>query len=112
MDMARAKEIIEILADGINPITGEVLPPDDCCNQAEVIRAFHTILSSPKKDQRSNLPENAGKPWTSEDEAMLSDLFNSGMKIGEISKELRRSRGAINSRLVYMGLIQKRDESQ
>lgn len=39
MDILRAKEIIEGLADGVNPLTGEVLSPEDSCNQAEVVRA-------------------------------------------------------------------------
>lgn len=30
MDITRAKEIIRILADGIDPITGEILPERQC----------------------------------------------------------------------------------
>ncbi len=45
MDQQRAKEIIHILSDGIDPFTGEVLPPDHVCNQPDVIRALH--ISSP-----------------------------------------------------------------
>ena len=46
MDIIRAKEILEILADGVNPMTGEVLPDGDSCNQVEVVRAIHTVLKS------------------------------------------------------------------
>lgn len=40
MDILRAKEIVEILADGVNPMTGEILSEGDSCNQAEVVRAY------------------------------------------------------------------------
>ena len=46
MDIVIAKEIIAALADGINPITGEVLPADSVCNNADVVRAFYTVLNS------------------------------------------------------------------
>lgn len=58
MDILRAKEIIEGLANGVNPLTGEVLPPEDSCNQPDVVRALHAILSAlPKKMQKAQ-PEN------------------------------------------------------
>ena len=75
MDIFRAKEIMKCLADGVNPLTGEVLSSEDSCNQPEVIRAFHVILSVlPEKKQKSQ-PENAGKPWTSEDERVLAAMY-------------------------------------
>lgn len=39
MDILRAKEIIGGLADGVNPLIGEILPPEDPCNQADIVRA-------------------------------------------------------------------------
>ena len=38
MDIVRAIEMLSILADGVNPITGEILPDSDSCNQVEVVR--------------------------------------------------------------------------
>lgn len=52
MDMLRAKEILEGLANGINPLTGELLAPEDSCNQPDVIRALHTILSALAKKRK------------------------------------------------------------
>jgi len=45
MDINRAKEIIYALAEGIDPITGEVLPENNVCNKSEVVRALYTILN-------------------------------------------------------------------
>ena len=46
MDLQRAKELLSGLADGVDPLTGEVLPEDHVCNKAEIIRAFHCVLKS------------------------------------------------------------------
>ena len=103
MDILRAKEIIEGLANGVNPLTGEVLAPEDSCNQPDVIRALHAILSAlPEKMQKSQ-PENAGKPWTSEDDRILAAMYDEGKTRNEICEYFQRSTGGIASRLVRLG---------
>lgn len=111
MDIIRAKEILEILADGVNPVTGEVLPEWDGCNQVEIVRAFHTVLKNlesvqekPKKPQA----ENAGKPWTEEDEEILCQMFETGCTSREMCKRFGRTKGAIGARLVRLGKISER----
>ena len=44
MDIERAKELLSALADGVDPLTGEVLDRDNVCNRPEIIRALHTVL--------------------------------------------------------------------
>lgn len=43
MDIERAKEILRTLADGTDPLTGEVLSDDNVCNKVEVVRALHCV---------------------------------------------------------------------
>lgn len=102
MDMQNAKEILAVLADGLHPVTGEVLPPEDSCNHPEVIRALHTVLATLKDGIASHrsLPENAGKPWTQEDDQMLCAMYDQGKSTKEISEIFRRTTGSIASRLV------------
>ena len=109
MDIVRARKIMEILADGINPETGEVLPPEDSCNQPEVIRAFHVILSVLSEKKQKSQPENAGKPWTSEDERVLAVMYDEGKTRKEICEYFKRSTGGIAARLVRLGKISDRD---
>lgn len=45
MDTAKAKELLAGLAEGVNPLTGEILPDDSICNQPEIVRALHTVLA-------------------------------------------------------------------
>ena len=48
MDVQRAKELLTILADGTDPLTGEVLPDDHVCNKGEIVRALKHFLASGK----------------------------------------------------------------
>ena len=111
MNIENAKEILRTLADGINPVTGEVLSSEDSCNQPDVIRALYTILEQlnlkSTKNKSDNLPENAGKPWNTEDDELLRDLFNSGQSIKELAPVFKRTEGSICSRLERLGLIER-----
>lgn len=81
MDIQRAKELLAVLSDGVNPLTGEVLPEDDICNQVEIVRALNTVLryldNQPQKSTKPS-PDNAGKPWAVEDAEALSRMFDQG----------------------------------
>lgn len=46
MDLQRAKELLSGLADGVDPLTGEVLPEDHVCNKAEIIRGVSLCSES------------------------------------------------------------------
>lgn len=60
MDVNRAKEIIEALAEGIDPTTGELLPEDHVCNKGEVVRAFYTVFNElkTKRGGAKNIPSD------------------------------------------------------
>ena len=110
MDIIRAKEIIAALADGIDPTTGEVLPDNSVCNKGEVVRAFYTVLNNLKVDKvKKNMPENAGKPWTEDDEDLLVNLYRSGTSKKDICNALQRTATGIAARLVRLGIIEDRD---
>jgi hypothetical protein len=111
--LERAKELLTVLSDGVNPLTGEVLSEDDSCYQVEIVRAINTdlrFIESQSKKATKVLPENAGKPWTREDEEVLGRMFEAGCRRKEICNHFKRSSGAIAARLVKMGKISERDE--
>lgn len=106
MDLASATKLLEYLADGVDPFTGEKLPKDCICNQGDVVRAFHCILQELDKVQKKKkrpLPENAGKPWSQEDEQRLLLLFESGSSIQQLTTYFKRTRGSIIARLTQLG---------
>lgn len=53
MDIARAKELLTALADGIDPFTGELFPRDHICNHPDIIRALHQILGSTQEIKKA-----------------------------------------------------------
>jgi len=110
MDLARAKELISGLADGVNPLTGELLPDDSVCNQAEIIRALNTVLAAIPVSKAKPLPLNAGKPWTPDDDKKLSNMYDAGSSKKDICAYFKRTDGAIAARLVRIGKIRGRDE--
>lgn len=113
MDITRAVEILNAVAQGVNPFTGEVLPADCICNQVEMVRALYCVLNEVKpslgKKEKSQ-PENAGKPWTQEDDAILLQMFDHNYAPDNIEEYFKRSQGSIASRLVRLGKIESRDE--
>ena len=107
MDIERAKELLDFLADGIDPFTGALLDDDSICNQADVVRAFHTIqVELAKKRSDKKLPENNGKPWTEDADQILIEMFDAGSTEKELSEYFKRTRGAIHSRLKRLGKIE------
>lgn len=120
MELKKAKETIERLADGINPATGEVLPREAPYNDPLVVRALFTILDSMKAirpagktvEERQNdnvengKPRNAGLPWTEELKAEAAAKFNNGSSVNELAESFERTSGAITSELVRQGLIE------
>ncbi len=114
MDAQYAKQILKALADGVNPMTGEVLAKNDSCNEPDVIRTLHWVLNVLEKtDNRKAAPragrENAGLPWTEEEEHMLCIMFDRGDSKKEICDYFKRSERGISARLVKLGKIQARE---
>ncbi|GGY55030.1 hypothetical protein GCM10011297_29870 [Bacterioplanes sanyensis] len=117
-------KIVEALANGINPVTGELLPSESPYNHPDVIRALFTMLdlvknppkNAPKlkktleqkqaENIENGLPKNAGLPWTDEQRADLANQFSSGKDTKALAEIHARSTGAITSELKRQGLIE------
>ena len=69
-------------------------------------------LTNNKQNQKSKLETmrekhpNAYKPWSADDDARLTELFRDDKKVSVLVKEFGRQRGAIESRLVRLGLVE------
>ena len=108
MDIQYAKELLRVLADGVNPLTGEVLPSDDSSNQVEIVRAIHTVLEeldSPHIKTKKNQPANAGKPWTNEDDTALCKMYDENWSSKSMREHFKRSKWSITARLIKLGKI-------
>ena len=123
-----AMVVIETLANGIDPTTGEVLPEGSPYSHPAVIRALFTSLRAMeclrrggdrrarrrrKREERvQDLPENAGSPWSAEEDQRLLVAFDDGASLQTIAATHRRSDGAIAARLVRLGRISERSQAR
>lgn len=117
MSPLEAKSIIEALANGINPETGEVLSTQSTLHNPSIIRALFlaakALDSAEKRAERSKaLPNNAGRPWSEDEDQQLLTLFDTDIPINDIAQKHGRTRGAITSRLVRLGRIQERADAR
>ena len=105
-----AKSIIETLANGVDPETGEVLSAQSVFNNPQVIRALFIATNAldglaKREKQAKTLPDNAGKAWSEIEDSELINAFDAGGSIKDISAKHGRTEGAIASRLLRLGRI-------
>jgi hypothetical protein len=120
MKPIEAAQILESLANGIDPETGEVFAGDNPLNNARIIRALFlgaktlALNSEESEKHSSNLKtkrinpygmEQAWQAWTIEEETRLRDAFLEGVPIDELARRHKRKSGGINARLMRLGLL-------
>jgi hypothetical protein len=113
MERDKALGILKALADGIDPSTGEQFPAGSPYQDSDTVRALyyavHALENPVRTGERSatnkNQPENAGRPWSDEEETQLGKAFESGKTVLDLAQEHKRSRIAIEARLVKLGKI-------
>jgi hypothetical protein len=116
MELQIARQIIDTLAQGIHPVTGEAMPEDSPYNAPPVIRALHAVsraLEGAAADPgpeapraRRPAPPNAGKAWTPAVDAALAAAFDAGIAIKQLAQELGRTAFAVEQRLIRVGKVQ------
>jgi hypothetical protein len=109
MDEVTALKLIETLANGVHPVTGEIMPPDSPIQNPDVLRALW--LAARALDERrvrsmrlKSLPPNVGKSWTEEENSALIAEFEAGRAIPEIAALHQRTPAGILARLEKLGL--------
>ncbi|WP_024304571.1 hypothetical protein [Pseudogulbenkiania sp. MAI-1] len=110
MTRQEARNILQSLAHGINPASGEVLSNQSPFNQPDVIRALfvagEALVEAEKRQRKeASSDSHAGQPWSEEEESRVKAAFAEGKSIVEIAALHQRSRGAITARLARLGLI-------
>ena len=105
MEAKKAAEILQQLADGLDPATGEPLAKDSPFNQPDAIRALFTAVRALEGPSKPDGPTKAGGRWTDDEDRQLTEAFDAGSSIEELAQKHERTRGAIRSRLVKLGKI-------
>jgi len=109
-NIERAKQVIESLIQGNDPVTGKELPSDTVLNRIEVYRALLVAVAAiqetaARSARRLQLPSGVGKPWSNEEEQLLSAEFKGREAIPDIAEKHQRTVRAIEVRLERLGLL-------
>lgn len=116
MELQQARAILGTLAQGIHPVTGELMDADGPYNEPTVIRALFTAVRAldgegqatrDAVERRPGAP-NQGKPWAPEDDAKLEAAFAAGADLKPLAQELGRTTFALEARLVKLGRLPPR----
>ncbi len=111
MDEAKALAIVAALANGVNPLTGEVFAVESPYQSPEVIRALYCAVRALETTGRrrtraqGSASSNAGKPWTDDEDRRLLSAFDGGRPLAELAQAHGRTRGGIQARLVRHGRL-------
>jgi hypothetical protein len=112
MEKQAALQIVQALAQGIDPHTGETFPAASPYQHPDTVRALFqavqalTGASANQSRSPQSAPENAGKPWSDEEDKALAAAFDTGKAIPELAEHHRRTRVAIQARLIRLGKVE------
>jgi hypothetical protein len=104
-------------ADGVDPRSGEPLPPDHPAQRPDTLRVVYATLAllevertggaaAPAPRALGLAARNAGRPWSAADDEMLAVAFDAGATIPALAVQMERTRGGITARLVKLGKIE------
>lgn len=116
MERDQALKILNALANGVHPATGEVFAADSAYQHPETVRALFEAVralegskpaagSAAAERKNGEMPSNTFVRWTPEEEERLAAGFDAGRTSADLAKLHNRSRAAIEARLLKLGKI-------
>ena len=105
-----ARQILQSLVQGLDPVSGGGLPAGSVVQRPEVLGAILEAIAAleatgERARRRAQLPQNVGRPWSEEEEAQLEVAFRAGEALTLIAARHCRTIAAIEARLERVGLI-------
>ena len=115
MQREPALKILNALANGVHPATGEVFAADSPYQHPDIVRALYEAVraldgsgvtqgANPQR-KAGDMPANTFVRWSLEEEGRLTAAFDAGASTAELAKMHNRSRAAIEARLLKLGKI-------
>ncbi|HTT01624.1 MAG TPA: hypothetical protein VMG11_05990 [Steroidobacteraceae bacterium] len=110
MEQLDARQVLQALVQGFDPLTGAELAAGTVLQQPQVIGALLAAIAAlesyaARTRRRAQLPQNVGRPWTAGEEQQLATAFRSGEPLTQIAGHHCRTLAAIEARLERLGLL-------
>ena len=117
MEKQHALRILNALANGIHPATGEKFAADSPYQHPDTVRALFeamravegahlpapTLAPAPAAERKAAPQSGSGARWSGDEEQRLATAFDAGRTVDELARAHNRSRAAIEARLVRLG---------
>jgi len=116
MEKEHALRILNALANGIHPATGEKFGADSPYQHPDTVRALFEAMRAvegspagsaappaPAAQRPAAAQTGFGARWSPEEEERLASGFDAGRTVDELARSHNRSRAAIEARLVRLG---------
>jgi hypothetical protein len=111
MDREQTLRILNALANGVHPATGEKFAADGPYQHPDTVRALFEAMravsaggaASPAPGRPALPQTGSGSRWSGEEESRLTAAFDAGKTVDELARAHGRSRAAIEARLVRLG---------
>jgi hypothetical protein len=115
MERQEVITVLESLANGVDPQTGNRIPLE-AFHSGDTVRALYTATTllkgadnpqapAPRARTRTTSLTAAGTAWSADEDARLGQEFDGGMTISQIALQHGRTSGGITARLVKLGRI-------
>lgn len=116
MEQEHTLRILNALASGVHPGTGEQFSADSPYQHPDTVRALFDAVRAieggrapaPAGERKPPAPpqSGAGSRWTAEEEQRLAAAFDSGKTVAELAKLHNRTLAGIEARLLKLGKIE------
>jgi len=110
MDTRDARQVLQAIVQGFDPVSGAELPPGTVVQRPEVLQALLSGITALESDaersrRRAHLPQNVGRPWAQAEELELAAAFRADEPLDAIASRHRRTVAGIEARLERLGLL-------
>jgi len=114
MEKEHTLKILNALANGVHPATGEQFAADSPYQHPDVVRALFEAVrmiengrapAAERQQRPASMPGNTGLRWTPEEEERLAAAFDAGKSVDELARAHNRTRAGIEARLVKLGKL-------
>lgn len=110
MDATQALAVVRSLANGVDPESGEIFPPESAYQRPQIVRALYEAAAALERQERydrrkAQMPTKTGEPWTEDEDRKLLAAFDAGRALQELAAAHERTMGAVRARLLKYGRI-------